>query len=405
MAEQTLKGRLHVHFEQGYEGPPWAFQDKKYITANESFFSCTQCNLYWDKNKHKTYEELVAFLVKYYKDRNKRFGLELKKPRSKVKSVDIKRLRQEGVNHLLSISGCDHDWRKTSEKIWSYDGLHILELGDNLRVVKPGPKPETLFDGVIKFGSSSGGPMPFWFPRGISKEDWTKLFQEPLIGDYILKAELVPAASLEVKIAVHRLMPGHSLVEIKSSKEVSDENLFKSGRGYLIDVDFYFPDPEAEPVSLFLAFTPKEYWCQKDLHGKGYCICKRLPGHLLDTIYMPFGTYQPEARYENPGKIPTRLKEALNKYISPNSKIELINLEDSCGGLFSFIANIVCHDSDSKKIGLKIYFQNRQNICGCIYRRDKIGRWKKKVNKEERICICKNLPQDVLTGAHPILIP
>ena len=209
MAEETMSGRLFLHFEQGYEGPSWAFQDEKYILKDE--------------------------------------------------------LMPGGER-------------------WDYAGLHMLGLGDHLKVT--GPSGITLFNSGLLLGGISKSPMPFWYPKGITKSKWTKLFNEPAKGGIALKAELTPAVSDRVRMAVGRVMSGDFLVHIESFEDWTiREGMSSRLFTYVITVAKYFPGRRKKPNRFQLYFIPRQSRCGCTYKkAKHVCICNRLPEDVLSSI-------------------------------------------------------------------------------------------------------------------------
>jgi hypothetical protein len=302
MPEPTIRGILFLYYEQGYEGPPWAIQDEKFIQKNDS----------------------------------------------------------------------------GSEK-WSYNGLHILELGDRLKITdKSG---EVVYEGQLEL--SSANEYGIWYPKGISKEEWIRLFNDRNI------AELTQIAPQDVRVAVHSLMPGHRLVRITGYRDVSIwPNLEK---GYIIDALWNFASGR-DAVPLSLSFMSSEFLCESDSHNKEYCACKGRRPFFLVQASLPGSDNSSNSR--SALKLPVRLKKAVSRYFPDGPEVESFE-KNSVGGLFSFEANLL-FSRNGRPVKLHVFLQDRTKVCGCAYKRDKIGRWKRTCKKEERVCICKNLPHDVL---------
>jgi len=141
-ASVTLGGRTSFHSETGTEGGYWAFQDGAWIKPNTTRFYCFKCNMYWDKsrdNKEPTFSGNYC---------------------------------QPG----------EHDFQLISKEDWDYEGLHLLEDGDELSVFDKGT---TLWSGVIKlrqFPLFTENVFGFWIHSeqiDVDREWWAELFMTP----------------------------------------------------------------------------------------------------------------------------------------------------------------------------------------------------------------------------------
>lgn len=319
MPEKTMTGRLYLHFEQGYEGPPWGFQDNRYIVKDD----------------------------------------------------------------------------RSGRESWDYRGMHILGLGDYLKV-SDSRNGEVLFEGKLEFRCASEMLNLYWYPKGISKEGWIKLFSEPATRDALFKAELTPAAPWNVQAAVYNLTPGYSLVQINGYKEIIPEEKYSAEVVYQVpgskkDTFVNIGENNIPTVSYSgwkpvpLSFT---YLTRKCVHGKEYCTCKR-PKVQEIRLFRECETVYPAG-------ISSRLRKALEYYFPEFPAVESFK-RNPFHGLFSFEGMLVFGKGDDK-VRIHFYFQDKSVVCGCTYKRDKIGRWRRKVKKEDRFCICGEMPQDVLSS-------
>ena len=268
MAEETLKGILHLHYETGYEGSPWAFQDEKYITFG-SLYYCKICHSKWDKSKYPTIEELEKFL-------NEEFSKE-----EEIRSIKPPLCL---LRRLLVCPRDKHDWELLSSESWSYDGLNILNLGDHLKVYDL--SGNILFDGVLLFGGVSDSIAPFWYPKGITRSKWTRLFDRP--EGKMLRAELIPSAPARVLRAVHQVIVGDPFVQIESFEDWTK----KSGIAldmftYVVTVARHFSSRK-NPSRFQLYFAPRRSRCgctyKKPDDKSHVCVCHCLPEDILSSI-------------------------------------------------------------------------------------------------------------------------
>ena len=109
---ETLEGILHFFSEPGTEGGYWAFQDKRFITPNTTYFACTKCGTVWNKEKY---------------------------PESTHSTLRDQCLPDDH----------DHNFQPLSEERWSYNGLRILQNGDQLTIYSKNDPAKTVWSGTI----------------------------------------------------------------------------------------------------------------------------------------------------------------------------------------------------------------------------------------------------------------
>ena len=135
-------GRTLFYTETGTEGGYWAFQDEAHIKPNTTRFSCTKCNMYWDK----------------------------------VRSVD------EPVFDGNYCRPGEHDFQLFSKEDWSYDGLHVLKDRDILNILDD--EEHLLWSGTIKlkyFDAFTEDIDGWWIhseQEGIDRVKWAKMFMK-----------------------------------------------------------------------------------------------------------------------------------------------------------------------------------------------------------------------------------
>ena len=109
--ENTLKGILHFFFETGTEGGDWAFQDSGYIQENIPRGYCKNCGIYLR-------EQSGALKIQ------------------RVTPIDEEFLRElQLTGKITERPDCsNNDHEEEIGDLWDYQGLHILENGDNLTI-------------------------------------------------------------------------------------------------------------------------------------------------------------------------------------------------------------------------------------------------------------------------------
>lgn len=116
---EQMDGVLNVHFETGYEGLPWAFQDARFISENTNRFACSVCGAYWDKSDGT--------------------GGPIVDDPTYVRQTDEHRYCAPG----------QHVFKLVSKENWSYDGLHILSDGDTLTVYDKKDPSQVVWSGTL----------------------------------------------------------------------------------------------------------------------------------------------------------------------------------------------------------------------------------------------------------------
>ncbi len=157
----AFKGVCTFHSETGTEGGHWAFQDERFITPNTTHFYCSRCGLPWDKEKES--EEDVF---------KKGEESELKYRGSPTLSG--------GMRHYCNRNA--HEFKKISEKNWSYEGLHPLKNGDHLKIFSKEDPSKIVWEGTIQlqeYEVFSEHVFGMWIHSdqvGVERQAWAQWF-------------------------------------------------------------------------------------------------------------------------------------------------------------------------------------------------------------------------------------
>ena len=150
---EKLRGVLHLHSETGTEGGYWAFQDQRFITPNTTRFSCRKCGAYWDK-KHLPSGPVVD---------------------------DGKAGKTNSSGQPWCAPGT-HDFALICPEDWSYEGLHILEDGDKLKIFDKADPSKVVWSGTIElrqhplFTQDAFGLWIHADQKGIRRKKWATWF-------------------------------------------------------------------------------------------------------------------------------------------------------------------------------------------------------------------------------------
>lgn len=143
----TYHGVLHFFSETGTEGGAWAFQDKEFMGLDSpNHFRCTRCSHVWDKDHEK---EPPKPSFTYWKDDHYRFS-DHYQPDGDLGpgEFDQEFTRQNNEAARQCAEDGHAAWEKMyPDGMWSYEGLHVLNDGDEL-TVQDGDK--VLFQGTVK---------------------------------------------------------------------------------------------------------------------------------------------------------------------------------------------------------------------------------------------------------------
>jgi hypothetical protein len=149
----TLRGVLHFHSETGTEGGYWAFQDGRHITPNVTRFSCARCGAYWDKG----HEPDGPPADRHPEGQGNHFGAPYCAPDA-------------------------HDFQLVSPEDWSYEGLHVLESGDELTIFDKDEPTKVVWTGKISlrqhplFTEHANGMWIHADQKDIARERWAAWF-------------------------------------------------------------------------------------------------------------------------------------------------------------------------------------------------------------------------------------
>ena len=171
----TLEGVCTFYSETGTEGGYWAFQDLRFTSENTNNFVCKKCGICWDKEREPDephYEESEEQLP-----------------------PEEKQALEELLGHAVPpyCPAGSHIFELYPERFWLYEGLHVLEDGDQLTIYNPKNRENVVWESSIAlqhyklFTESAFGWWIHADQRGIGRNVWAKYFFE----EY--PAKLVPA--------------------------------------------------------------------------------------------------------------------------------------------------------------------------------------------------------------------
>jgi len=161
----VMRGVLHLWSETGTEGGYWAFQDERFITPNTSRFSCTACGAYWDTSDGSDGPHVDTL-------------------------PEAQRISPLTGQHSYCPPGT-HTFELVCPADWSYEGLHVLEDGDELTIHDKDDRSKVVWKGTISlrrhdlFTEDASGYWIHADQNGIDRRTWSEWF----FGGY--PAELV----------------------------------------------------------------------------------------------------------------------------------------------------------------------------------------------------------------------
>lgn len=148
-----LKGVCCFHSETGTEGGYWAFQDSQFITKNVPRTYCKKCGKYLDPQTHKS-----------------------------LKVINVLPLTQEVLAEKKPLECPEGQHEREIGDSWSYEGLHILENGDNLVIYSPENPNKIVWQGIISlhqhllFTEDASGLWIHADQEGVDREVWAAYF-------------------------------------------------------------------------------------------------------------------------------------------------------------------------------------------------------------------------------------
>jgi len=157
----TYQGVLTFHSETGTEGGFWAFQDEKFMGLDAGQqFSCTRCHRVWDKNAQ---DEPPAPSFTYWQEGYEKDGIrhlagyhwsDVYLPDGKLHPTSEFDREFTSANNEVARQCAEEGhlgWENMyPDGIWSYEGLHILDDGDELTVWDDSTPPVRIFQGTVK---------------------------------------------------------------------------------------------------------------------------------------------------------------------------------------------------------------------------------------------------------------
>jgi hypothetical protein len=197
-----MKGILTFHSETGTEGGYWAFQDEKFMgIPAPDVFKCINCGRIWDKSK-QTEEPKVSFsywIERGPKDKSPEgyrylsgyMGYDRPQDLPEAPPKEDKNSLNNVWTHALNeiTRKCYENGHEGWELLhpngtWSYEGLHVLENGDSIRVYDKNDPTKLIWEGIVeldKFTVFKDDYEGWWIhnqPKNMKLEEWAKWFLE-----------------------------------------------------------------------------------------------------------------------------------------------------------------------------------------------------------------------------------
>lgn len=150
----TLKGVCFLFSETGTEGGVWAFQDSEFIAKDVPSPFCKKCGKYLDRQKK-------------YKN---------------LKLIKALPVTQELLDGKEPPECPDGRHERGVGDTWSYEGLHILENGDQLTIFSPDNLTQVVWSGTISlrqhplFTKDASGLRIHADQEGIDRKVWATYF-------------------------------------------------------------------------------------------------------------------------------------------------------------------------------------------------------------------------------------
>jgi len=175
-----LRGVLHLFSESGTEGGFWAFQDERFIQPNTKNFRCIACGLFWDKERFPDGPPSTD-----------------KIPETSVRVEVFPLGKAMGCGTPQKCLQGKHVFELTSEELWSYEGLHVLQNGDKLTIFSKEDASRIAWSGeirLVEFPVFTEDVHGFWIHAdqvGVDRCTWASRFLEGYA------AELIPCQAVE----------------------------------------------------------------------------------------------------------------------------------------------------------------------------------------------------------------
>ena len=185
--EKTLNGICHFFSETGSEGGYWAFQDERFMNIRSDVEDCKGCNRigYVPEGQsgggraHDSRTDL---------EQQQKWILDWEAEREEMERQSAEMIKQFGFSFSFK-RPCEpgaHDWKVMHpEGTWSYEGLHLLEDGDQLTILskeKNVADRRTVWSGTIElqqyplFTEDAKGLWIHADQKGVSRDRWSQWF-------------------------------------------------------------------------------------------------------------------------------------------------------------------------------------------------------------------------------------
>jgi hypothetical protein len=195
---ETMTGVLVFHSETGTEGGYYAFQDSKFMELPApDRWRCTRCGRVWDKDRDA--EPRGASFAYHDPARGPGyFGYDEPHPELEQYINDSGYTQASNKTSLLCYEQGHAEWEKLYPNgMWSYEGLHMLNDGDHLRIYREEDPTQVVWEGAVKLRrvdsyGPEGGTLGWRVHQkedvGVGEETWFRWFLDEL------PAELTPVA-------------------------------------------------------------------------------------------------------------------------------------------------------------------------------------------------------------------
>lgn len=185
----TFKGVLTFHSETGTEGGYWAFQDEKFMGIENKTRVCTRCGRCWSAGEP---QEPKPFFTYWLHDPRPNYldgyhyydePQDLPLARDESETFNIRWTKRTNDLALECYRKGHEGWKPMyPDGMWSYEGLHVLQDGDQLTIFDKDDPKKVVWDGKIslrQFGLFTEDAQGMWIhaeQKGIDRETWSNWF-------------------------------------------------------------------------------------------------------------------------------------------------------------------------------------------------------------------------------------
>lgn len=186
-----LRGVTHFHSETGTEGGYWAVQDERYTGLPSSMRRCPRCGRVWDPERQPTAPAATFTYWVEGEGRGNYQGFDSPQELAEAPPTDepgsFNAVWTHERNEAARVCWAEghEEWELLHpEGMWSYEGLHVLEDGDQLTIYSRDAPEEIVWEGEIAleahplFTEEAGGMWIHADQRGVSRDQWAKWFFE-----------------------------------------------------------------------------------------------------------------------------------------------------------------------------------------------------------------------------------